>query len=140
MLGLRQRWVLKARQQLAEAVLADDQVLQRQLAVVELDLVQVLAAHGVIGAGDLEARRVALDQHAADAFAARLAVDAAEDDEHAGFVGAADQRLDAVEHDAVALDVGVGAVVGDVGAGMRLGHADGEDAVAAARPAAGCAA
>ena len=42
-------------QQLAEAVFADHQVLQRQFAVVELDLVQVLAAHRVIGAGDREA-------------------------------------------------------------------------------------
>ena len=51
MLGLRQRCVLNAVKQLAEAVLVDDQVLQRQFAIVELDLVQVLAAHRVIGAG-----------------------------------------------------------------------------------------
>ena len=42
--------------------------------------------------------RALLDQHAADALAARLAVDAGEHDEHARLVGAADQRLDAVEH------------------------------------------
>ena len=71
-------------QQLAKAVFPDHQIFQRQFAVVELDLVQVLAAHGVVGAGDLEALGVGLQQHAADALAARLAVDAAEHDEHAG--------------------------------------------------------
>ena len=54
-------------------------------------------------------------------------------------VGAADQRLDAVEDDAVADDVGVGPVVRDIGAGVRLGHADRQDALAGARPPAGCA-
>ena len=124
-------------QQLAKAVLADHEVLQRQFAIVELDLVQVFAAHGVIGAGHLEARRVGFQQHAADALAAGLAVDPGEDHEHAGLAGAADQGLGAVEDDAVALDRGIGAVVRDIGAGMRLGHADRQDAFAGDDLAAG---
>ena len=47
-LGLRQRCVLKADSSLLEAVLPQDHVLERQLAVLELDLGQVLAAHRVI--------------------------------------------------------------------------------------------
>ncbi len=69
-------------QQLLEAVLAQDQVLQRQLAVLELDLGEVLAAHRVVARGAPSKPGVSrLDQHAADAVAARLLVDAAEDDE-----------------------------------------------------------
>ena len=64
-------------------------------------------------------------------FPARLAVDPAEHDEHAGLARAADQGLGALQDDPVAEDAGVGAVVGDIGAGMRLGHADRQDAVAA---------
>ena len=70
-------------------------------------------------------------QHAADALAAGLAVDAGEHDEHAGLGRAADQRLGALQDHAVADDARVGAVVGDVGAGVRLGHADRQHAVAA---------
>ena len=77
--------MLKAVKQLAKAVVADHEILQRQFAIVELDLVQVLAAHGVVGPGHLETRRVGLQQHAADALAAGLAVDPREDHEHAGF-------------------------------------------------------
>ena len=46
-----------------ESVVLHDQVLQRQLAVLEADLGQVLAAHRVIARGALETRRAALDQH-----------------------------------------------------------------------------
>ena len=63
------------------------------------------------------------DQHAADAVAARLAVHAAEHDEPLGFVGAADQRLDAVHRRTVAFDRRVGPIVRYVGPGVRLGHA-----------------
>ena len=122
---------VEGRQQLAKAILADDQVLQRQFAVVELDLVQIFAAHGVVGAGHLEALRAGLEQHAADALAARLAIDPGEHDEHAGLPRSADQCLRAFQHDAVADHARVGAVVGDVGAGVRFGHADRQDAVAA---------
>ena len=117
-------------QQLAKAVVANDEILQRQFAIVELDLVQVFAAHGVVGPGHLETRRVRLQQNAADALAAGLAVDPREDDEHAGLPGPADQRLGAVENDAVALDDGVGPVVRHIGAGVRLGHADRQHAFA----------
>ena len=116
--GLRQRCVLKAVEQFAEAVLAQHQVLQRQFDILEADLVQVLAAHRVIGAGHRKARRAALDQHAADALAARLAVDAGEDDEHAGLLGPADQRLDAVQPQPVADTIDIGLVVRDIGAGI----------------------
>ena len=75
--------------------------------------------------------RAGLHQDAADALAARLAVDAGEHDEHARLRRAADQRLGALQDDAVADDTRIGAVVGDIGAGVRLGHADRQDAVAA---------
>ena len=52
-------------------------------------------------------------------------------DEHARFTRSADQRLGPFQDDPVAHDACVGAIVGDVGAGMRLGHAHGQDAVAA---------
>src|SRR5450755_3681578 len=68
-------------QQLSKAVLADHQILQRQFAIVELDLVEVFAAHGVVGPGYLETRRIRLQQNAADALAAGLAVDPREDHE-----------------------------------------------------------
>src|ERR1700675_3834846 len=41
-------------QQLAKPVVANHEILQRQFAVVELDLVEVLAAHGVVGSGHLQ--------------------------------------------------------------------------------------
>ena len=78
----------------------------------------------MVAAGDLETRSVALDQHAADAFAPRGLVDPAEHHEHGGLVGAADQCLHAVQHQPVAGDVRIGAVAGDVGTGIGLGHAD----------------
>src|SRR5690606_35735455 len=114
-------------EQLAETVLADDQVFQRQFTVLEADFGEILAAHGVVTRRALEPRRAALDHHAAYALASRGLVDAAEHDEGLRLVDAADQRLHAVHHQSVAPDLGVGAVVGDVGAGMRLGHADRED-------------
>src|SRR6202008_501631 len=117
-------------QQLAKAVVANHEILQRQFAIVELDLVEVLAAHRVVGPGHLETRRVGLQQDAADALAAGSAVDPRENDEHAGFPRRADQRLGPVENDPVTPDGGVGPVVRHVGAGVRLGHADGQDAIA----------
>src|SRR5215470_19788653 len=103
MLGFRQRWVLKAVKQLAESVLADDEILERQLAVIELNLVKVLAAHRVIGAGDREPRRAAFEQDASDPLAPGAPVDPAEDHEHARLRCAAYQRLRAVENHPVAL-------------------------------------
>src|SRR6202043_2007581 len=70
-------------QQFSKAVVANHKVLQRQFAIVELDLVEILAAHRVVGPGHLETRRVGLQQNAADTLAARLAVDPRKDDEHA---------------------------------------------------------
>ena len=55
-----------------------------------------------------------------DAVAPRPAVDAGEHHKHLGLSGAADERLGAVEDHAVALHHRIGAVVGDVGAGVRL--------------------
>ena len=49
-----------------------------------------------------------------------------------GLLGAADQRLDPVEPQLVADMVDIGLVVGDVGAGVGLGHADRQEALAAA--------
>ena len=83
----------------------------------------------VIGTGHLEPERCARETRPIPA--AGLAIDPAEDDEHAGLLGTADQRLDPVEHEAVGLHVDVGAVTGDVGAGVRLGHADCKDTIAA---------
>ena len=122
---------VEGREQFAKAVF-EDKVLRRQFDILEADLVQIFAAHRVIGAGHRETRRPLLDQDAADALAARLFVDAGEDDEHAGLLGAADQGLDAVEPEPVADTVDIGLVIGDVGPGVRLGHADRQQAVAAA--------
>ena len=115
---------IERRKQPAEAVVAHHQMVERQLAIREPHFVQILAAHGVVAARHGEARRVARNQHAADAFAPRQAVDAGEHHEHRRFVGAADQRLGAVEHEPVAADIRIGAVIGDIGAGVGLGHAD----------------
>ena len=93
---------------------------------------QVLAAHRVVGAGDRKAGGALLDQDAADALAAGLPVDPGEDDEHLRLVGAADQGLDAVEPQGIAARVDIGLVIGDVGAGVGLGHADRQDGLAAA--------
>ena len=119
-------------EQLAKAVLADDEIFQRQLAIVELHLVQVLAAHGVIGAGDREPfgpgstrmqpmpsrpglPSIRVNTTNMPASAARLI-----------------SVLVPLRIDAIALDGGIGAVVGDVGAGVRLGHADRQDALGGA--------
>ncbi len=129
MLGLRHALGVEGREQFAEAVL-EQKVLGRQLAILEADLVQVLAAHRVVGCGDRKAGRALLDQDAADALAAGLAVDAGEDDEILRLLGPADQRLDAVQSQPVADPVEIGPVIGDIGAGLRLGHADRQQAVA----------
>ena len=132
MLGLRQRCVLKADSNLLKAVLAQHQILGRQNAILEADLVQVLAAHRVVGAGDRKAGGAPLDQDAADPLAAGPPVDPGEDDKHLRLVGPADQGLDAVELEGVAAGVDIGLVIGDVGAGVGLGHADRQDGLAAA--------
>jgi hypothetical protein len=91
---------------------------------------QVLATHGVIGAGHLQARGSALDEHAPNALAPRLSIDTGEHDEHPGLLGAADQCFDAVDDHPVVLDHGIRAIVGYIGAGMRFRHADRKDAIA----------
>jgi hypothetical protein len=83
-------------------------------------------------AGKDKAGRAFLDQDAADAVASLLTVDPREHDKGARFLGAADQRLHALETQRVAAHGGVGGVAGDVCSGLRLGHADGENAVARA--------
>ena len=110
----------------------EQKVLRRQFAILEPHLLQVLAAHGVEFAGEDEARRAFLDQDAADAVASRPTVDPREHDEGARFLGAADQRLHALEAQRVAAHGRVGGVARDVCSGLRLGHADGENAVARA--------
>jgi len=94
--------------------------------------VQILAAHRVVRPGDRKARRALLDQNAADALTARPPVDAREDNEHLRLVGAADQGLHSVELEGVPSRIGIGLVIGDIGAGVGLGHADRQDRVAAA--------
>ena len=118
--------------QLAESVLAQDHVLERQLAVLEADLGEILAAHRVIACSHVEARRVPVDQHAPDALAPGPAIDAAEHHEPFCLVGPADQRLDAIERGAVSLDRHVGPVVRHVRPRVRLGHAHGEQRFAGA--------
>src|SRR5262249_28753276 len=88
---------IEGRQQFAKPVLAQHQILGRQNAIFEPDLVQVFTAHRVIGPGDRKAECAPLDQHAADALAAGPPVDPREDDKHLRLVGAADQSLDAIE-------------------------------------------
>ena len=95
--GLRQRCVLNADSSLLEPAFAEQEIFRRQFAILEPHLVQKFAAHGVEFAGEHEAGRALLDQHAADAVAPRPAVDAREHDEGAGLLGAAAQCLDALE-------------------------------------------
>src|SRR5271166_4193772 len=71
-------------EQLPEPVLAQYQILRRQHAILEADLVQILAAHRVELAGDRKPGGALLDQYAADAGAARLSIDPGEDDKHPG--------------------------------------------------------
>ena len=130
--GIEAALGVERRQKLLEAAFAQQQVLRRQFAILEPHLLQVFAAHGVEFAGEDEARRAFLDQDAADAVASRPAVDPREHHEGAGLLGAADQRLHALEAQRVAAHGRVGGVARDVGSGLRLGHADGEDAVARA--------
>ena len=92
---------------------------------------QVFAAHRVVGPGDLKARRARFQKNATDPLPAWLTVDAAEDDEHAGLSGTADQGFGALQDDPIAENPCVGPVIRDIGAGMRLRHAHREDAVAA---------
>src|SRR5579871_6230278 len=93
---------------------------------------QELSAHRVIAAGDLERTRTAINQHAADTLAPRDPIDSGEHHEHRGYIGATDQSLDAIQHQAVTFYGGVGTVAGDVGAGVRLRHADRKNLLAAA--------
>jgi hypothetical protein len=59
---------------LAKAVLVQYQILGRQDAVLEADLMQILAAHRVVVAGNRKTGGALLDHDAADACAGRLAV------------------------------------------------------------------
>src|SRR5882762_7020652 len=77
-------------QQLSKAVVANYEILQRQFAIVKLDLVKIFPAHRMVGPGHLETWRIWLQQNAADALAAGPAVDPRENDEHAGLPGPAD--------------------------------------------------
>ena len=71
MLGIEAALGVERREQFLEAAFGEQQVLRRQFAILEPHLVQVFAAHGVEFAGQHEAGRAFLDQHAADAVAAR---------------------------------------------------------------------
>ena len=74
--------MLNADSSFSKPILAQDHVFERQLAVVELDLGEVLAAHRVIARRSRSKPGVfRFDQHAADALAPGLAVDAGEHDE-----------------------------------------------------------
>src|SRR5260370_27878870 len=101
---------VEGRQQFLKAVLAQHQILGRQNAILEADLVQVLAAHRGVRAGDRKAGGAPLDQDAADPLAAGPPVDPGEDDKHLRLVGPADQGLDAVEPERIAgmVDIGRG--------------------------------
>src|SRR5215469_7305535 len=123
---------VEGREQLSEPVVPYHQIFRRQFAFFEPDLVQVLSAHRVELAGDREAGGALFDEDTADAGAARLPVDAGEDDEHPGLFSPADQRLDAVEPQRVADMVDIGLIVGDVGARVGFRHADRQQAIAAA--------
>jgi len=117
-------------QQFSKSVIANHQILEWQFAIVELDLMEVFAAHRVVGPGHLETRRVGFQQNAADTLAARPTVDPCEDDEHASLSGSADQRLCPIQNYAFTPDDGVGSIVRYVRAGVRLSHADGQYAIA----------
>ena len=112
---------------LAKATFLENQIFQRQLAVIKANLRQIFAAHGVIARGAFEAGRAAFDQHASDAAYPRQFVHAGEHHKSLRLVDAADQRFDPIQYDSVALDLCVGAVVANIGAGMGFGHADGEN-------------
>src|SRR3546814_18971886 len=95
-------------------------------------LTDTLFPYTTLFRSDLEARRVPVEEDTADPLAPGLAVDAGEDHEPLRLVGATDQRLGSVEDDAVAVNLRVRQVVGDVGARVGLGHADREDDLAGA--------
>ena len=132
MLGFRQRCVLKALRSLRKPS-SEDEVLRRQLDILEADLVQILAAHRVIGAGAPKSR------------ACRCSTSTQPMPSRPGFLStrvkttnmpASSARLIRVltplSAELVADMVGIGLVVRDVGAGVGLGHADRQDAIAAA--------
>jgi hypothetical protein len=93
--------------------------------------VEELTTHAVGTAGMNHARRLLINQNAADAVAALLPVDAREHYEGARLLRAAYERLFAVQHKRVAAHLDIRLVRGDVGAGMRLGHADRQQMLAA---------
>ena len=89
-----------------------------------------VTAMAVLGEVGTQTRIIAT--YAPDAVKQRLLpVDAREHHEGARLLGAADQRFLAVQNKLVAVHLDVRFVGRDVGAGMRLGHADRQDAVAA---------
>ena len=88
--GIEAALRIEGAEQAHEAVVAHHQIFERQLAILEANLMQVFATHGVERAAHRKTRSILLDQHAADAGAPGLLVDPGEDHEHAGFVGTAD--------------------------------------------------
>ena len=105
---------------------------KRQLAIFKSYFVEIFATHCVETSAHEQTGSIFLNQHATDTGPPGLLVHPGKDDEHPGLVGPADQRLDPIEPQSVADDVRVGLVVGDVSAGIRLGHADSQDAISAA--------
>ena len=89
--GIEAALGVERRQELLQPAFAEQEILRRQLAILEPHLVQVFAAHGVEFARQHEPGRAFLHQHAADAVAARFAVDAREHHEGARLLGAAAQ-------------------------------------------------
>ena len=94
----------------------------RHAHVVEHDLAGLVVDHQVVGGGDLDARRVHVDQEAGDAAAgALLRIGDREHLREIDLVGAGDEALDAVDDVVVAVAHGGGAHGGGIGAGVGLG-------------------
>ena len=115
-----------------EAASAEQQILRGQFTIVKTHLIEVLATHAVKFPRNLETRSSLFDKHAADSGGARLAVNAREDDQRVRILGAADQCLDAIKPYGRTANLGIGRVVSDIGAGMRLGHTNRENALSGA--------
>src|SRR5690606_10185645 len=120
-----------------DAFLAADQVGGRHADVVKDDVggMRTFLAHLLVRLADGQPGSAALDDEGADATsAADLGVGARHDGEDAGVRSVGDEALGAVEHVEVAIAHRGGLQRGGVGAGVRLGQAEGAQVLTGGKP------
>ena len=120
--GVAEPLDVEARHLLLEAAGAEQHVLGRDAAVLEMQLAPLLAAHELLRRADGEARRAALDQHRADAADAGPVAHV--DQKDRGLRAEGREHLGAVDDVVLAVRLGAGLEVGHGGAGVRLAHAE----------------